>query len=139
MAHDLFRKPVPTFRDYARSHRGQSDDEASAQYARLAAAVRSEADAVLSADASTVRLDDLARNGKPEAGILSEPVVRPVGVEAIEDFLERVRANAGPVVVDHDGDLIAPAPARDAHDAAFGRERARVVDQIVEHLGEAGV
>ena len=40
------------------------------------------------------------------------------------------------VVVDDDLDLVAEPPAGDAHRAVGRRERARVVDQIVDHLAE---
>ena len=48
--------------------------------------------AVLDPDAAAMRLDDLLGDRKPEAGILPEALVRAVGVEALEDLVERVRA-----------------------------------------------
>src|SRR5713101_6577582 len=86
-----------------------------------------------------MRFDDLLRDGKPEAGVLAEALVRPVGVEALEDLLHRIRADAGAVVVDHDLDLVAEAAAIHAHGAVGRRERARIGDQIVDHLAEPGV
>ena len=81
-------------------------------------------------------LDDLLGDRQAEPGILPEALMRPVGVEALEDLLERVRADAGAVVVDHDLDLVLEPAAGDAHGAAGRRERARIVDQIVDHLAE---
>ena len=50
-------------------------------------------------------VDDLLGDRQAEAGILSKALMRPVGVEALEDALQRVVADAGAVVVDHDLDL----------------------------------
>ena len=86
--------------------------------------------------AAVMGLDDLLGDRQAEAGILAEALVRPVGVEALEDLLERVRPHARPVVVDDDLDLGLEPPAGDAHGAAGRRERARIVDQVVDHLAE---
>ena len=64
--------------------------------------VRSRLGAVLGDDLAAVRLDDLARDRQAEARVLAESLVRPVGVEALEDALERVGGNARAVVVDDD-------------------------------------
>ena len=56
---------------------------------------------VLGDDGAAMRLDDLPRDGEAEPGILAELVgLRAVGVEALEDALDVVGADAGPVVVD---------------------------------------
>ena len=98
-------------------------------------------------------LDDLARDRQAEAGILAKAWFGPVGIEALENALEGMGGNAGPVVVDDDleaaGTLVAPgAPAlrlawaADTHGAASPAPAARlrkgagIVDQIVEHLAE---
>ena len=60
---------------------------------------------VLRPDPSAMRFDDLLRNRQPEAGVLSKALMRPVGVEALEDALQRVVANPGPVVIDDDFDF----------------------------------
>ncbi len=59
-----------------------------------------------------MRFDDLLGDRQAEPGILAEALVRPVGVEALEDFLERVRLDAGPVIVDDDLDLVAQRAGR---------------------------
>ena len=83
-----------------------------------------------------MRLDDLPRDRQAEAGILAEPLVWPVGVEALEDALEGMRRDAGTVVVDDGLDLVADAPQRDAHLAALRRERPGILDQVGDHLPE---
>ena len=61
-------------------------------------------------DASAVRFDDLPRDRQPEAGVLAETLARPIGVEALENALERMRRDAGAVVVDGDEDTLLAAP-----------------------------
>ena len=73
---------------------------------------RRDARAVLGPDAAAMRLDDLPGDRQAEAGILAEALVRPVGVEALEDLLEARRADAGPVVLDDDLDLVAQRAGR---------------------------
>ena len=67
---------------------------------------------VLRPDPAAVRLDDLARDRQAEPGVLSEALVRAVGVEALEDALERMGGDARPVVVDDDLDAVARSPRR---------------------------
>jgi hypothetical protein len=86
-----------------------------------------------------MRFDDVLGDRQPEARILSERLMRPVRIEALEDLLPHFLGHAGSVVVDDDLDLAAQSPARDAHRAARRRERAGIVDQIVDHLAEPGV
>ena len=61
--------------------------------------------AVLRPDASAMGLDDLLRDRQPQSGILPKTLMRPVGVEALENPLQRILANPGPVVIDHDFDF----------------------------------
>src|SRR5699024_11254364 len=65
-----------------------SDHEACAGHCWLAVFVRG-AGAVLRPDPSAVRFDDLLGDREPEAGVLAKALVRPVGVEALEDPLDR--------------------------------------------------
>ena len=51
-------------------------------------------------------LDDVLGDGEAEAGILAEVLLRPVGVEALENLLDRLRRYARPIVVDNDFDLV---------------------------------
>ena len=80
--------------------------------------------------------DDLARDRQAKAGVLAEALMRPVGVEALEDAFHGVRLDARSVVVDGDFDRVAQPPRRDVHGAVLRRERARVFDQVVDHLTE---
>src|SRR5258708_18786434 len=83
--------------------------------------------------------DDLLGDREPKPRILPEALVRPVGVEALENLLQRLGSHARPIVVDRDLDPLLQPPAGDAHAAARRRERAGIVDQIVDHLAEAGI
>src|SRR6185312_14055308 len=78
----------------AASLRGQPDDEAGARHRRLAVLV-DRPSAVLRPDAPTMGLDDLLGDGKPEARVLAKALVRAVGVEALEDALQRIVPDAG--------------------------------------------
>jgi len=81
-------------------------------------------------------LDDLLGDREPQPGILAKALMRPVGVEALEDALERVLADARAVVVDHDLDFGAHAAADDTYLAAGVGEGLRVRQQIGDHLSE---
>ena len=74
--------------------------------------------AILGPDAAAMGFDDLLRNRQAEAGILAKALVRAVGVKAFEDFLQRVLADAGAVIIDNDLDFGAHASADDADLAA---------------------
>ena len=94
-------------------------------------------DSVLDPDGAAMRLDDLFGNRETEAGILAEPLVRTIGVEALKNLFERIGPDAWAVIVDADFDLVLQPTAGDAHRSARRRERARILDQIVDHLAEA--
>ena len=132
-----YRIKARVFTEYAwkASHRRQAHDEAGAEHARLAVRSR-RAGAVLDPDRAAMRIDDLLGDRQPQSGILTEALVRSIGVEALEDLFAHVVAHARPVVVDIDFDLIAQPPAGDAHRAAGRRERTRVLDQIIDDLAE---
>ena len=51
-------------------------------------------------------LHDLPRDRKSEAGILSKSVVGAIGIEALENALERVRRDARAVVLDREHDSL---------------------------------
>src|SRR5215218_4321944 len=59
--HDLFRKPVATFRDHALAERRQADAETGSEPPRLAVGA-GRPEPVLGLDVAPVRLDDLARD-----------------------------------------------------------------------------
>src|SRR6202012_4631655 len=94
------------------SHRRQPHHEAGAEHARLLAG-GGDAVAVLDPDAAAMGFDDLLGNRQAETGILPEALMRTVGVEALENLVQRFGTDAGTVVVDHDLDLVPEPPARD--------------------------
>src|ERR1022692_877701 len=83
--------------------------------------------------------DDLLGNGEAEPGILAEILLRPVGVETIEYLVQGVGPDARAVVFDDDGNLVAGAAADDADHAVLRRERAGIVDEIVDDLAQPRV
>ena len=58
----------------------------------------------------------------------------PLGVEATEDVFAVVGRDARAVVVDAQLDTLADALDDDDDDAAIGRERDRVVDEVAQYL-----
>src|SRR3954471_7501210 len=84
---------------------GQAHDEARAQDQRTRAVMRRHAAAILRPHAAAMRFDDLFGDRETKSGILPEALMRPIGVEALEDFIERILAYAGPVIVDDDFDI----------------------------------
>src|SRR5665647_3427491 len=98
--HDL--PPAPRKRGRSRlphsSWRGQPEHEAGAGNGRLAIGIE-RTWAVLRPDAPAMRLDDLFRDRQTQSGILPKALMRPVGVEALEDSLQRILANSRPVVI----------------------------------------
>ena len=84
-------------------------------------------------------LDDLLGDRQAQAGILPEALFRPVGVETLENLIERIRTNSGPVVIDQDFNLVFQPAAGNAHAAAWRRKRTRIVDQVAHDLSEPGV
>src|SRR5262249_9207195 len=95
----------------------QSHHEAGAEHAPLSVA-GCDAGAILDADLAAMGFDDLLGNRQAKPGILTKSVFRPVGVEALENLVERFGTNARPVVIDQDFHIVLQAPARDAHGAA---------------------
>src|SRR3954452_4590384 len=100
--------PIPS------SRRRQSEDEAGSSRGRIAVGI-DRARPVLGPDPPAMGVDDLLGDREPETGILAEALMRPVGVEALEDTLQGVLANARTVIVDRDLDLGAHPPAGNAH------------------------
>src|SRR5262245_8919563 len=86
-----------------------------------------------------MRLDDLLGDRQAKPRLLTEALMGPVGVEALEDLLQRVGANTRPVVIDGNFDLALEPSCHDTHAATRRRERARVVDQVVDHLSKPRV
>src|SRR5258708_20227528 len=96
------------------SWRGEPDPKARPRNRGLAI----EADAacaILRPDASAMRLDDLFRDRQPQSGVLPKPLMRPVGVKAFEDPLQRILANPRPIVVDSDLDFRSHPAQHDAY------------------------
>ncbi len=70
---------------------GKAHDEAGAEHPRRLAA-----HAIFNADRAAVRFDDLLGDRQAKPGILAEALFRPVGIETLEDFIERFRRIPGP-------------------------------------------
>src|SRR5205823_5718785 len=68
--------------------RREAHHEVRAQYL---GAVRSlgHADAILGANAPAMGFNDLARDGKSKPGVLAKALMRPVGIKALKDALDR--------------------------------------------------
>src|SRR4051794_35247364 len=99
------------------SWRGQPHHEARAGHRQLAVGANG-AGAILAPDAAAMGFDDLFGDRQAEAGILAKSLMRAVGVKAFEDFLQRVLADTGAVVIDDDLDFGTHAAADDADLAA---------------------
>src|SRR5262249_7721433 len=120
------------------SRRRQANDKARPEDARLPVRARG-AGTVLDPDRAAMGLDDLLGNRQAEARILTEALVRAIGVEPLENLFAYFRSHSRTVVIDKNLDEVTHAPAVDANRAAGRRERARVLDQIVDDLTESGV
>src|SRR5690606_10592893 len=90
---------------------------------------------VFGSDGAAMRLDDLARNGETEPGMLAK-TVGTVRVEAVEDAFEIFGLNAGTFIFHADHDAARLARGDGAHRAGFGAEGKRVVDQVAHDLAE---
>src|SRR5450432_1939629 len=105
-----------------RSWRRQPHHEAGARNRRLAV-IPDGACAVFGPDAAAMGFDDLLGDRESKTGILAEALVRPVGIEALENPLQRVGADARSVVIDHDLDPRPDTAAQDAYLAPGGGKR----------------
>src|SRR5579862_7794806 len=96
------------------SHRRQAHDKARTENFRRA--VRPDrAGAVLDPDRAAMGFDDLLRDRQAKPGILTEPLVRAIGVETLEYLFAHIVAHARTVVIDKNLKLMAKPPTRDAH------------------------
>src|ERR1044072_5481204 len=97
------RPPAPRRHEWCSparaSRRRQPDHEPRAGNGRLAVAIE-RTRPVLGPDAAAMGFDDLLGNRQPETGVLAKSLMRAIGVEALEDFLQRVGANTRAIVVD---------------------------------------
>src|SRR3981081_2007106 len=95
--------PAPPKRERSRlwhsSWRGQPDHKVRPCNRRFAIGACGTG-AILRPDAPAMGLDDLFRDRQPQSGILPKALVRAIGVEALEDPLQRILANSGSVVID---------------------------------------
>src|SRR5512144_3305713 len=82
---------------------------------------------------------DLPRNVEAEPGILAEALLRPVGIEALENPFQIFRWNARAFVLDRDLNLVPHALRLDRHAAAWRREGDGVVEQVDDQLAQAAV
>src|SRR5262249_31553475 len=95
--------------------------EARAKYAGLLRAA-GDRNPVLNPDRAAVGFDDLLGDRQAQAGILPEALLGPVGVEALENLVERLRLDTGAVVIDPDFNLALEPAARNADGAPGRRE-----------------
>src|SRR5690242_12962196 len=99
------------------------------------------ADDVLGVERAAMRLHDLPADRQAEARVLAEGLVgRAIGIEALENPIDALGADAGSVVLYRD-DGMARGPRQGDDDAAIvlGHEGARVLDQVAEDLSEPEV
>src|ERR1700683_730457 len=96
------------------SRGGQTHDKAGARDGRCPVRVK-RTRAVLHPNGAAMGLDDLFRDGQSQAGILAKSLVRPVGVETLENFIERIGPHARPVIIDDNLDDVLEAAAGYAH------------------------
>src|SRR5262249_19019762 len=89
-------------------------------------------------DAAAVGGDDFATNAETEARVLADGTVRlrAIRIEAGKDVFELVGRHPRPLIVEGDFDVTALAPGFDGDDAAVGRERQGVVEQVGQHTSE---
>src|SRR4051812_15130087 len=85
----------------APSWRGQPHHEARAGHGGLAVGVDGTG-TILGPDAAAMGFNDLLGNRQAEAGILAKTLMRAISVKALKDLFQRVLADAGAVIVDHD-------------------------------------
>ena len=81
-------------------------------------------------------LDDLLGDRQAETRILAKALMRSIGIEALEDALERILADARAVVVDQYLDFGTHAAADDAHLATGVGEGLRIRQQVGDDLSE---
>ena len=98
-----------------------------------------DSNAIFDADRAAMGLDDLLGNRQTKTRILPEALFRPIGVESLENLIERFGPDARSIIVDQNFDFASEPAARNAHGAAGWRERACIVDQIADDLSEPGV
>ena len=89
---------------------------------------------------AVMSLDDLPRDRQAKPRVLAEGgLVGTVGVEAFEDALELVGADARAVVLDENLEAVLGRPQDDADAPVLAAEGAGIVDEVVEHLAEPAV
>jgi len=84
--------------------------------------------------------DDLLGDREAKPGILAEALVRAGRCRSAGKILSCASAHTpGPIVVDHDLDLLLePAAGDPQHCRGAAENEAGVVDQIIDHLAEGG-
>ena len=99
---------------------------------------------------TTMSLNNLARNRKSQARVLTEPVAWPVSIKPFENALKRVRGDPRTVVINSDDDVIEAilsvrlSPSnrsleRNPHYAARVGKRAGVIDEIGDDLRKSRI
>src|SRR5690606_3398261 len=116
----------------------QTNGEAGAEH--LGLSFRCGREPVLRRDPATMCLHGLPRDRKTKTGVVAEALpLRAIGIEAVEDAVDLLHCNTGAVVIHRDDYMVAGPLGGDPDLAVRRRERAGVVDQVVEHLAEPGV
>ena len=85
-------------------------------------------------DDPAMGLHDLLRDGKPQTGMLAEIAGGPFGIEAREDFLQRLFGNAGAGILDHHQDAVVAPAHPDPDRIAILAKGNGIGDQIDEDL-----
>src|SRR5476651_1198971 len=92
--------------------------------------------AILRIDTPARAFDDLAGDGKPQPGIASETLARPLGIEALENRFQVSRRNAGAFILHRDAGDDVVAAGGDRYLAMFRTEGDGIVDQVAEYLAQ---
>src|SRR5690606_4563780 len=84
---------------------------------------------------AAVRLDDRARDREAEPAVVAERLgIGAHGMEALEHLLARILGNPRSLVADgHLHAIVVAVGDADLDHAAWGRERYRIVEQVLDH------
>src|SRR5262249_56142346 len=88
---------------------------------------------------AVMSLHDLLRDRQAQPRVLTEILLRAISIKPLEDLIDRIRPDAGTIVIDGDEYFAPGAAAGHPHRAAGRRERAGIVDQVVHDLAQPGI
>src|SRR5579863_9040857 len=93
--------------------------------------------AILGANGAAMGVDDLLRDGEPEAGVGPELLAdRSFAVEALEDRFELALGKSGAFILNRDHHRAVLMPCRKVDRGTRRAEGNGVVDEIAEHLDQ---